>query len=361
MTNNTFAKKIGCVVLSLVLTGCIPTNIINEVSLMHNVGFDEEDEMLKASVVYPNYYSMSDNPALMTAVAKNPSSLLKELGHKSQFPFEIGQVRLIIFGDKLSRKGLAEVLDTLCKDPKIGITRMVITNGSPDLILSKSLNESPLFLMNLIDKSIENEGIPESDLHVMFDQYFGSGIDMFFPNLIVDSKGNIKVDGMGIFKGDKLVLKISDKETFLLKLMTDRNKRGVYSFNLNMNGHKGNIGVRTIDGEHKVTFIKENLREQAKVSLNLDVELDALPEWINLEKEKDLKFFKNALQKSISNDAELLLKDFQKNGVDPLGLGRLYKVTHRNWTEKSFYERIYPNMAFDVNTNIVVRQTGVGK
>jgi hypothetical protein len=166
---------------------------------------------------------------------------------------------------------------------------------------------------------------------------------------------------MGIFKGDKLALRISDKETYLLKLMTDRNKRGIYSFNLNMNGHQANIGVRTIYGKHKVKFIKENLREQVKVKLNLDVELDALPEWINLEKEKDLKLFKTALQKSISNEAESLLKDFQTNGVDPLGLGRMYKVNHRNFSEPSFYDRIYPNMTYDVNTKIVVRQTGVGK
>ncbi|WP_226529017.1 Ger(x)C family spore germination protein [Metabacillus niabensis] len=359
MTNNIFVP-IGFVIISLILVGCVPHNTINEISLMHNVGYDEEDKMLKASVVYPNY-DESNKPALMTSVAENPSSLHEELGHKSQFPFEIGQVRLMIFGDNLSKRGLAEVLDTICKDPKIGIIRMAITDGSPDKILNQSLNERPLFLMNLIDKSIENEGIPDSNLHVMFDQYFGSGIDMSFPNLTVDSQGTVKVDGMGIFKDDKLALKISDKETFLLKLMTDKNKRGVYSFSLNMNGHKANIGVRTIEGKHKVKVNKEKARKQAKVKLNLDVELDSLPEWINLEKEKDLTSFKNALQKSISDEAESLLKDFQSNGVDPIGIGRLDKINHKNWSEKSFYEKIYPSITFDVKTKIVVRQTGVGK
>ncbi|MCM3093010.1 MULTISPECIES: Ger(x)C family spore germination protein [unclassified Cytobacillus] len=358
MTNNTFIKM-GIVALILILTGCVPHNIINEVSLMHNVGYDKEDEMLKASVVYPNY-AESDNPALITAAAKNPSSLQEELSHKSQFPFEIGQVRVMIFGDQLSRDGLASILDPICKDPKIGIVRIVITDGTPDLILSKTLNESPLFLMDLIDKSIENEGIPESNSHVMYDQFFGSGIDMSFPNLTVDSKGKIKVDGMGIFKGEKLAFRISEKETFLLKLMTDKNKRGVYSFDLKMHGHKANIGVRTNYGKHKVKFIKENFGEQVRISLNLDVELDALPEWINLEDEKDLKLFKNAVQKSISNDAEILLRDFQTNGVDPLGLGRVYIAHHRNYSEQSFYDRIYPNMKYEVITKITVRQTGVG-
>ncbi|MGD6832892.1 Ger(x)C family spore germination protein [Sutcliffiella halmapala] len=359
MTNNILVK-ICFVFLSLIPVGCIPHSIINEVSLMHNVGYDKEEGMLKASVVYPNY-AESEKPALITAAAKNPSSLQEELSHKSPFPFEIGQVRMMIFGDELSRDGLADVLDTICKDPKIGIIRIVITDGTPDQILRKTLNESPLFLMNLIDKSIENDGIPESDLHVMYDQYFGSGIDMSFPNLIVDTNGTVNVDGMGIFKGDKLALRISDKETFLLKLMTDRNKKGVYSFDLNMNGHKANIGVRTIYGKHKVKFIKENLNEQVNVSLNLDVELDTLPEWINLENEKELKSFKNALQKSISNEAELLLTDFQTNGVDPIGIGRMYKANHRNYSERSFYDRIYPNMTYDVKAKIVVRQTGVGK
>lgn len=359
MMNNTFVK-IGCVILSLILAGCVPHNTIDEVSLMHNVGFDKEEEMLKASVVYPNY-AESDNPALITAAAENPSSLQEELSHKSQFPFEIGQVRLMIFGDKLSREGLAPILDTICKDPKIGIIRIVVTDGSPDLLLRKTLKESPLFLMNLIEKSIENEGIPESDLHLMYDQFFGSGIDMSFPNLTVDSNENVKVDGMGIFKDDKLALRISEKETFLLKLMTDANKRGVYSFNLIMNGNKANIGVRIISGKHKVKFIKDNLKEQVKVSLNLDIELDALPEWINLEKEKDLKLFKNALQKSISNEAEILLKKFQANGVDPIGIGRRYKANHGNYSELSFYDRIYPGMTYDADTKITIRQTGVGK
>lgn len=359
MTNNTFLK-VSIVVLALTLAGCVPPSIINEVSLMHNVGYDKEEEMLKASVVYPNY-AESDKPALITAAAKNPSSLQEELSHKSQFPFEIGQVRLMIFGDQLSREGLAPILDTICKDPKIGIIRIVITDGTPELLLSKTMKESPLYLMDMIEKSIENEGIPESDLHVMYDQYFGTGIDMSFPNLTVDSKDHVKVDGMGIFKDDKLALRISEEETFLLKLMTDTNKRGVYSFNLDMNGHKTNIGARTINGKHKIKITRENLRDQVNVSLNLDVELDALPEWINLENEKDLELFKNALQKSISKEAESLLKKFQTNGVDPLGIGRRYKANHRNYSELSFYDRIYPSMACDVTTKITVRQTGVGK
>jgi spore germination protein len=82
----------------------------------------------------------------------------------------------------------------------------------------KTLNESPLYLMNLIDQSIKNEGIPESNIHTTYDQYFGSGIDMSFPLLKVDASGKVKVDGMGIFKEDKLKYKISPKEAVLIKL-----------------------------------------------------------------------------------------------------------------------------------------------
>jgi spore germination protein len=358
MTNNKFVNKIWCIVLSLFLSGCIPKSIVDEVSLMHYIGFDREKKMLKASVVYPNY--AENKSALLTAVAKNPSSLQNELGHKSQFEYEVGQVRVMIFGDKLSKYGLADVLDTICKDPKIGIIRIVISDGSPDLILKKTLKESPLYLMNLIDKSVENEGIPDINLHAMFDQYFGSGIDMSFPNLNVDSKGNIKIEGMGIFKGDKLKLRISDKEALLLKLMWDRNKSGVYSFSSNMNEHKTNIGVRILYGKHKLKVIKEGNQEVAKMDLTLNIKLEGLPKGINLEKERNLILFKKALQKSISAEAESLLQDFQENDVDPVGIARTYKIYHREYSEQNFYKEIYRNMKFDVNTKIIVRQTGVG-
>jgi hypothetical protein len=39
------------------------------------------------------------------------------------------------FFESLSTYGLAQILDTNCKDPQIGILRIVISNGSPSKIL----------------------------------------------------------------------------------------------------------------------------------------------------------------------------------------------------------------------------------
>ncbi|PAE40341.1 hypothetical protein CHI06_15070 [Bacillus sp. 7884-1] len=77
--------------------------------------------------------------------------------------------------------------------------------GFVNLIVFKPpLNESPLYLMNLIE-IIKNEGIPESNIHTNYDQYFGNGIDMSFPLLKVDASGKVIVDGMGNFKVDKFI------------------------------------------------------------------------------------------------------------------------------------------------------------
>jgi len=359
MTNKTFVK-FGFVVLSLLLSGCVPHHIIDEVSLMHNIGFDREKKQLKGFVVYPDYQQGNDS-SLISAVAPNPSSLREELGYKSQYKIEMGQLRVIIFGNKLSTYGLAQILDTICKDPQVGIVRIAISNDSPSKILKKTLNERPLYLMNLIEQSIKNEGIPESNIHTLFDQYFGSGIDMSFPLLKVDSSGKVKVDGMGIFKEDKLKHTISTKEAFLLKLMTDRNKAGVFNLKLTKNDQSSNIGARFLYGNHKIKILNENNHEKAKINLDLNVELGGLPDWMTIENEKDYKTIKNEIQKSISRDAAALLKNLQVKNVDPIGLGRMHKISHDNWSEDNFYKNIYPNMTFDVSTNIIIRQAGVGK
>jgi spore germination protein len=347
------------VIISLLLTGCIPHNIIDEVSLMHNIGFDREKKLLKGFVVYPDY-QQGKASSLISAVATNPSSLRQELGLKSQYKVEMGQLRVIIFGNKLSSYGLAQVLDTICKDPQVGIVRIVVSDDSPSKILKKTLNERPLYLMNLIEQSIENEGIPESNVHTTYDQYFGSGIDMSFPLVTVDSSGKIKVDGMGIFKEDKLKYKIPTEEAFLLKLMTDRNKVGVYNLKLTNKGRSGSIGVRVLYGKHKI-IMNENSGKKVKIKLTLNVELAGLPDWMTVDNETDFKTIKNELQKSISKDTVALLKNFQDQKVDPIGLGRIYQIYHQPWSEDGFYQKIYPKMTFDVNSNIIIRQAGVGK
>lgn len=359
MTNKTFVK-LGFVVLLLLLSGCVPQNIIDEVSLMHNIGFDRERKMLKGFVVYPDYQQGNES-SLISALATNPSSLREELGYKSQFKVEMGQLRVIILGNKLSTHGLAQVLDTICKDPQVGFVRIVISNDSPNKILKKTLNERPLYLMNLIEQSIKNEGIPEANIHTTYDQFFGSGIDMFFPLLTADSGGKVKVDGVGIFKKDKLKYTISTKEAFLLKLMTDRNKVGVYNFKLTKKDRSGYVGVRFLYGKHKIKIINENSTDKVKINLDLNVELGGLPEWMTVENKKDFQIIKNELQKSISRDSATLLKNLQARNVDPIGLGRIHKISQINWSEDNFYKNIYPKLSFDVSTNIIIRQAGVGK
>lgn len=359
MTNKTLIK-FGFVLLSLLLSGCVPHNIIDEVSLMHNIGFDREKKLLKGFVVYPEY-QQGNASSLITAIATNPSSLRQELGYKSQYKIEMGQLRVIIFGHKLSTYGLAQVLDTICKDPQVGIVRIVISDESPSKILKNTLKQRPLYLMNLIEQSIENEGIPESNVHTTYDQYFGRGIDMSFPLLTVDTSGKVKVDGMGIFKEDKLKYKISTKEAFLLKLMTDRNKVGVYNLKVSKKGRSDSIGVRVLYGKHKITTLNESNHEKVKIKLVLNVELAGLPNWMTVENENDFKTIKKEIQKSITRDVEALLKNFQAQKVDPIGLGRIHKIHQNQWSEDSFYQNIYPKMTFDVSPNIIIRQSGVGK
>lgn len=348
-----------CLVLTLLLTGCIPNSIVDEVSLMHNVGFDRENGLLKAIVVFPNY-TEENKPTIVTAYAKNTAMLKGKIVDKAQSSIEMGQVRVLLFGDKLSKFGISQILDSVCKDPKIGIIRIAVTSSSIDKILETSLKENPVYLKNLIDNGIEYGGIPTTDLHTMYDQHFGSGIDMYFPTLNLDPNGKIIVDGMAIFKKDKLQYKISDKEALLLKYITDKNnKSGKYEFNLNMNGHETNVGLESLYGTHKKNISSKN-SETVKLKLILNVKLEELPNWVDIEKESDIKMFKKKLQQSISTDTEQLLKSFQKNKVDPVGIGRLYMTKQKDWTEKTFYQNKYPKLKFDISTKIIIRQVGVG-
>jgi spore germination protein len=357
------SKRILKCLISLVLTfylyGCVPKKTIDEIAIMHNVGFDSVDDQFKGSVIYPNYAD-DDKAILISAKAKNPSSLIEKIGNKSQYEIELGQIRTIVFGNKISKKGIAEILETICKDPLIGNIRVVVSDKSAHDLLKPTLEHPPLYLMNLVDKSIQDEGIPDVSLHTLYDQYYGEGVDIYLPNLTLDAQGKVQINGLGIFKDDKLKLTLSEKETFIFNAINEKNKRGIYEFILKKDGKKSNIGVELLFGKENIKFKQGSNNDKAILNLTLNFELMGVPKGMDIETASGRSFIESQLENAISVEITSLLKKLQNHKVDPLGLGVSLRSQNRKWNETFFYKNTYPTMRFEVNTKVNILYAGVG-
>lgn len=386
------SKFFICIIVSMVscmiLSGCIPRSIIDELGITHTIGIDEEKGKLTATVLYPNYTN-GNKASIVKTAADNPSSLKSNLGQKSQNKIVLGQIRTFVFGADYSKAGISRVLETICKDASIGNVTFVVSDLKAEEIINGIKNAPPLFLSHVIETSVLHEGIPETNLHTLINQYYGSGIDIYLPNISFDNEKQIRMNGLGIFKGEKLKLTISNKEAFLIKLINEKNKSGYYDITLpkkdNQKGNKkdkqqhksndnqkgnqyvkqpgneNNFAFNTLYGKHKITLHKNGNKNTVNVNLKLNVELKGIPESIHIEKKEDFHYFQKSMEKILAKDIETLLKKLQKNEVDPLGLGIIYRSQSKEWNEKDFYKRIYPKMKFSVKTDLILRQLGVGE
>ncbi|WP_430509743.1 Ger(x)C family spore germination protein [Gottfriedia solisilvae] len=386
------SKFIITIIVSLVictlLSGCIPRSIIDELGITHTIGIDEENGKLTATVLYPNYTNNNKASVIKTA-ADNPSTLKSNLGHKSQSQIVLGQIRTFVFGDSYSKAGISRVLETICKDATIGNITFVVSDLKAEDIIKGLKTAPPLYLSHLLETSVLHEGTPETNIHTLINQYYGSGIDIYLPNISFDNEKQLIINGLSIFKGDKLKLTISNKEAFLFKLMNDKNISGYYDITLPIKnkqkgkendkqqkqnndkkqgddsekrpGNENNFALKSLYGKHKITLHKKGNENIINMNLTLNVELKGIPESINIEKKEDYHYLKKSMEQIIAKDIETLLKKLQQNEVDPFGFGIIYRSENKEWNEKEFYKTIYPKMKFSVKTDLILRQLGVGE
>lgn len=348
-------RKIFPLFLIMGVSGCAPQKVIDEIGITHTIGVDVDNNKIIGSVLYPDFTD-EKNIKLITAEADNLTTLKTRLDLKSQYPIELGQLRVLVLGDTLSKAGFSRVLETLNKDPSIGMVEVVVADHSSKKILQSIMKNPPVFLSHMIEQGTEYEGLPDTSILSMQYQYFGEGIDVYLPNVQLDDQNKVELNGMSIFKKDRLKLRLSQKETFLFKTINEKNKKGTYHFTIKKKLKEANIGIEALSGKHNINIDHEE--KEVLINLNLTCELKGLPNWMDIRRVEELQ---QIAEKSMTNDIENMLVKLQKNQVDPLGLGMIYRSKSKIWSEDDFYRRVYPFLSFKVRTKIVFNQYGVVK
>ncbi|MES9685451.1 hypothetical protein ABWK22_21635, partial [Gottfriedia acidiceleris] len=191
------------IILCFLLNGCIPKNIIDEIGIVHIAGVDVENGMLKSSVIFPNY--TEDKKATMVSVlAKDPAELKANIGYKSQYHNVMGQIQTFILGDTYSKLGISKVIESVCKDPVILNVSFAVSEIPIDEVMKPLLKKTPLYLTNVIEQGYKYDGLPETNLHSLESQYYDKGTDIYLPTINLDNEGEIQLNGLAIFKGDKV-------------------------------------------------------------------------------------------------------------------------------------------------------------
>lgn len=350
-----------CLFLILLLSGCsiLPTNIVNEIDMAQGVGYDmAEKKTIKGTIVFPIFKKdKTSTTEVRTAIGKSSKEIRTILNNETRYPLVSGQLRVALYGKKISKKGINDFVDTLHRDPSIGSNvQMAIVDGNANELLKmkkyKNGNVS-IHIQDLLEQNMKMGLLPRTNLQSYLFQFFQIGQDPYLP-FIKKENENIRITGLALFKDDQYVTSIPLKDLFIFKTLVDKNRLGLRQFILE---NRDRVVLETLysNAKYKVKIVHG--KPEFKINLKMKTRLH---EFAPSEKQRQ-SFDKKKYQKQVEQEMEKIAIDiidqFKQHQVDPLGLGAKYKEHYRGFNEKE-WKMYYPDVKVVVNADVEIKQTG---
>ncbi|MBM7646531.1 spore germination protein [Scopulibacillus daqui] len=367
--NKKWIKGLFILLLCMNLTGCLPTDVVDDIFTVQAIGFEDAgDHKILGTVVAPIYaQTQSTNQGTgaqsqgttdtFSAVSHSDKEVIEKLQTESQQQLKLGKLTVILINDTLAKKGIEKYLDYFNRDPHIGRNVFVaIVDGSTRRLLDNQYASNPdvsRYLFDLIQQNIKRN-FPVTNLHEYFYDYYGKGINAFLP-VLKKHGDHIEIEGIGLIKHNRYIgLLPFNKYAFIFKILNEPCDQGTYAIKLSRHNF---VTVKNIGS--KVKYKVRN-GKSAKPEIFINVNLNGIITEASVQNnpQKYIKAVSKVLKKDLENKGKNLTEILQKRGVDPLGLGDQVRSYTRNWNEHQWYQH-YPDAKINVNVKVNITQTGI--
>lgn len=372
------------VISMVIIPGCVQQKPLEKLGLITTQGFDiseKEHDQIKGTSVVEKFDPMVQTATkIITAYARTSKGLRQTQNLESNQKLVSGQLRSVIYGRKVAERGIVQLVDTLNRDAAIGnMVYLTIADNTAEEIMTINKNKSNVdlgtYIYNLIKQNVEGEQIISPTLHEFNHNYYDIGKDAVLPILKVKNQ-DVIIDGVGLFKEDRLVGEIEQGKLFYLKILIDKYKAGSQEIGLDRDKtekillkNEPSSSKRiysklyiTIDNIRSKTKIKLVDKEKLlfKVDINLDSRLLEMTDPLDLSKPTTIKVLGKEVDKVMKKNVEKLLVQFRDLGIDPIGFGNEYEahlrgkqISRKEWRQK------YKEAKFDVTVRNLIERTGV--
>ncbi|WP_427052172.1 Ger(x)C family spore germination protein [Paenibacillus sp. TC-CSREp1] len=365
------------------LAGCWDREEINDIAFVIGIAVDKENDDYRSSlqIALPGQSGASgsegggggtsgDKPWF---ILSNTASTLRGTSLEGQKSLSrriyYAHRRTILIGEELARDGVAPMLDLFTRYPLNRLSALpVVTRGEAYKVID---TDAPIekFPSEMVrELCFLNMRNPRS-LKTFIDSILSDGVDPFLPIASVsdsvpkdwkDSKTNIKLDGLAIFKKDKLV-GMMDKAPAdaLILAMGEANEpevmvkapRGKGDLFIKLNENNSSLHPKVVNGKVSVTI--QLYAKGVIVDNESDYGDRRENEIMKLNEEIHLK-----IKKDIEEGVRLVQKKFK---ADILGIGRsIHQHLPKEWDKiKDRWDVIYPDVQVHVVPHVIIENVGI--
>ncbi|WP_409250944.1 Ger(x)C family spore germination protein [Bacillus sp. SCS-153A] len=374
----------GIIAASLLLSSCVETNYLEKQGLITGIGYDQSEEKDKISgtlVYYQFNPAMKNLSTVITGVGETSKGIRHGANLESDHNLVSGQLRVVLYGEEIAKKGISSLVDTLSRDASIG-NMIFLGVGTPtaEEILSFQPKSQPAnmgtYLYNLFQANIKNETIPNPTLQEFMTRFGSVGKDAILPQIAI-IQDKIGIDGFALFSDDRQVGVLDREKIFYVRSLMDQLKASSAEVELPTEPFEKEIkeaASSTEDEKHqeKLHFMLDNIKsnhkievtDKSKPSFNIKLKLESrileMTVPFNLSEAAVLKKVEDVMAKAMEEKAMKVLKEIQETGSDPIGFGSHYRAISRDTKlTKEMWSEIYPKAEFNLDIEMKIIRTGI--
>ncbi len=360
------------------LSGCWDRKEINDLAFVLGTAVDKEGSEYRTSVQIalpgelggPGGKGSTDGKGwyVESKTGKTIRLSTLESQRSTSREFNVSSRRSLIIGDALAREGIGSILDVFTRTPQNRLLSVVaVAEGPAYKILD---TDAPLesFPAEMVRELVLSFTRTPITIRLLLNDLLSEGIDLTLPIIKVDSSvapkvgeavKNVKLNGLAIFKGDRMVGSLKDEMAKIIIIAMNQNKNlgttipaPMGEGALNVSFSQSNVKlVPVIHGDEVI--MKINIKLVGTVS-------EAVSEFTPSSNMGMLKI-QQSVEEKVQSDLTKAMKIVQgEYQADSLGFGQaIHHQKPKDWDRlKSRWQDIYPHVQTEIAVNMHLETVG---
>ncbi|PLR80599.1 Ger(x)C family spore germination protein [Bacillus sp. V33-4] len=335
------------------IAGCSPfveDNIVEEIAPVTFLSMTKgEQGKLKVSTLVPPV--TKEEKHLLSLEIDLLKQGRKNFNSRYYRELKLGQLRALFFSQELAEQEVLPIINTILADPDVSPRLyLVIVKGNFDEYLKSQMKKQKdldYFLYRMLKRyERDNQGeFTIVNVHQFLKEARSPFVDPVLPVFKADKK-DLKYEGTGFFRNDKLAgMATSEEEEIFQLLDEDRyiNDLPILPLSVSLGHVRSQIDVQ---------FSKDH--SSMDLIVDLRGRIDEYRGRKNIHNDSDFKELNREIEKYLQKNTVELIKKMQALKVDPLGVGTfLLEPFDKPMPEKKWLDH-WENMKVDVRYNVYI-------
>ena len=376
-------KMIFIIPIIFLLTGCYNYREINELAIVSGVSIRKVDDEIELTteVINPKKEqdaSSGEEPEFIiyTSRAKSVQEAIRKMIKESPRKMYGAHIEILVIDEGIAREYLMDILDSFARNPEIRSEFKVLVGKSDDILkittpLEKISSEN---IRNSLENNNKYLGFANVvTYHELISNVLNPNIELVLP--VLSMKGNVNlgedkenisntsvkatsiIDGMAIFRNNKLIGYLTEEESLTYNILRD----SVKNFFIRTSGHDNEYIVHEIIRlSSKMEFDRN--KNEMKITLTGKSAISEVNEKIDLENLEEVSKLEKELNQELKKMVERSILSIQKKyNSDIFGFGDVIYKSYPKYFQKikdEFKQDGFQNMKVNVSVKIKGQEKG---